>query len=179
MDSTRTSLPPQTELQERTVSQQRTTGYLLRFLCLLNLCSLTTGTRICIYKLNWWSSLAAVENLGTGVCALKPFVRVNHWQRATARDFSFSTLLRCPVYLFFSEIEFWCVDEHNIGTFFYFVGASDGSFNPHIPCVTANGLTDKVLPQWCVPSGVDSFAEDHAVTSGFVIFRWSPCYRRL
>ena len=42
MDSASTSLPPQTELQQRTVSQQRTTGHLLRFLCLLNLCSLTT-----------------------------------------------------------------------------------------------------------------------------------------
>ena len=42
IDSTRTSLPPQTKLQERTVSQQRTTGHFLRFLCLLNLCSLTT-----------------------------------------------------------------------------------------------------------------------------------------
>ena len=42
IDSTRTFLPPQTKLQERTVSQQRTTGHLLRFLCLLNLCSLTT-----------------------------------------------------------------------------------------------------------------------------------------
>ena len=40
IDSTRTFLPPQTKLQERTVSQQRTTGHLLRFLCLLNLCSL-------------------------------------------------------------------------------------------------------------------------------------------
>ena len=42
IDSTRTSLPPQTKLQERTVSQQRTTGHFLRFLCLLNLYSLTT-----------------------------------------------------------------------------------------------------------------------------------------
>ena len=119
MDSASTSLPPQTELQQRTVSQQRTTSHLLRFLCLLNLCSLTTDTRLCFYKLNWWSSLATEENLGTGVScayALRESESLTKGYRLRLRFLNPPTV--ASLSYFRQKMSSWCVDECNTGTYF-------------------------------------------------------------